>query len=155
MPLQPKLFQSSSPSCSPSSCASPHQLDQSCGQHTPFWYSQDSLQIIPADCVETSSQPKVSLLTEREFNNQVSFYTRFQLTTKNGTKLMTMKIDSGAQVNTIPLSRYQKLFPQKVDETRYPKPSSLSPTAHIWISHDGKPKTFLGHFELKSSMLTP
>ena len=44
----------------------------------------------------------------------------------------------------IPLSRYWNLFPQKVDETRSPKLNLLSPTAHTWISHDGKPKPFLG-----------
>ena len=56
------------------------------------------------------------------------------------------KIDTGAQVNTIPLSKYQKLFPHKINDSRYPKPSSLSPTAHTWMSHNGSPKPFLGHF---------
>ena len=59
---------------------------------------------------------------------------------------MTVKIDPGAQVNTIPLSRYWKPVPQKVNETRFSKPNSLSPTSHTWISHDGMSKLFLGHF---------
>ena len=90
--------------------------------------------------------PKSSLLTERTSNGQVSFYTRLQLTIKNGTKLMTVKIDPGAQVNSTPLGRYQKLFPHKIPKSRYPKASTLSPTYHTRISHDGTLKPFLGHF---------
>ena len=62
---------------------------------------------------------------------------------------MTIKIDPGAQVNTMPQSSYQKLFPQKVDETRFSEPNSLNPTSHTWISHDRMPKSFLGHFVAK------
>ena len=71
-----------------------------------------------ADSVETSLHPKGSLLTETTSNSQASSYMRLQLLIKNGTKYMTVKIDPGAQVNTTPLRRYQKLFPQKLDETR-------------------------------------
>ena len=60
-----------------------------------------------------------------------------------------MKINPGAQVNTIPLNWDCKLFPQKVNETRYPIPNSLSPTAHTWTSYHGKPNIFLGHFIAK------
>ena len=120
------------PIASPSHSASPHQLDLYCCWCTPFWYSQDSLEVIPADIVKTSSHPKGSLLTETVSDRQVSFYTRLQLPTKNGMKLMTIKIDPGAQVDTIPLSRYQKLLPPKVNETRYPKPNSCS--SHLDLS---------------------
>ena len=37
--------------------------------------------------------PEGSLLAERASDGQVSFYTRLHLTTKNGMKLMTVKID--------------------------------------------------------------
>ena len=59
---------------------------------------------------------------------------------------MTVKIDPGAQFNTILLSRYHTLFPNKINKSRFPKPNALLPTAHTWISHDGLPKLFLGHF---------
>ena len=59
---------------------------------------------------------------------------------------MTIKIDPGAQVNTIPLSKYCTLFPNKLNKSRFPKPDALLPTAHTWMSHDGLPKPFLGHF---------
>ena len=56
------------------------------------------------------------------------------------------KIDPGDQVNTIPLSRYWKIFPHKISESKYPKEGTLIPLNHSWISHDGKPQPFLGHF---------
>ena len=59
---------------------------------------------------------------------------------------MTVKINPGAQVNTIPLSKYWELYPHKIDETRLHKPGTLSPTSHTWISHYDSPKPFLGHF---------
>ena len=108
----PSHSQSHSPSHSPSCSVSLHQLDPSCHQHTPFWYSQDSLEIIPADSVETSTYPKCSLLTERASSSQVSFYTSLQLPTKNSTKLMTVKIDPGAQVIIIPWAGIRSLPPK-------------------------------------------
>ena len=68
---------------------------------------------------------------------------------KNGMQHMTVKIDPDTKVNTLPLSRYQKLFTHKVDETRYPKSKPSSPITKTCISHDGKPKPFLGHFIAK------
>ena len=59
---------------------------------------------------------------------------------------MTVKIDPGTQVNTIPLSKYCTLYPNKLTKSRYPKAKTLMPTHHSWISDDGLPKPFLGHF---------
>ena len=61
---------------------------------------------------------------------------------------MTVKIDPGAEVNTIPLSRYCALFPKKLTKSRYLKAKALLPTHHTWTSHDGSlvPKPFLAHF---------
>ena len=61
---------------------------------------------------------------------------------------MVVKIDHGPHVNTIPLSRYRQLFPNHLSKSRYPKVKSLMPTNHTWMSHDGLPKPFLGHFIL-------
>ena len=118
-----------SPTALPTLC-SPHWLDQSCCQYTAFWYSQDSFKIIPADSVETSSQPEGSVLTERASNGQVSFYTRLQVFMKNGKKLMTMKIDPGAQVSTIPWAGIGSFYPQKSMRPGIlrPIPSPLQPT---------------------------
>ena len=59
---------------------------------------------------------------------------------------MVVKIYPGAQVTTIPLSKYCTLFPNKLTKSRFSKPNSLLPTAHTWMSHDVSLKPFLGHF---------
>ena len=59
---------------------------------------------------------------------------------------MVVKIDPGTQVNTIPFSRNHTLYPNHLNKSRYPKAKSLQPTNHTWMSHDGLPKPFLGHF---------
>ena len=59
---------------------------------------------------------------------------------------MVVKIDPGAEVNTIPLSRYHTLYPNCLNKSRYPKAKALMPTDHTWISHSGLPQPFLGHF---------
>ena len=102
--------------------------------------------MIQANSITTGSQAEGKLYTESTSDGQAAFYTCLQLPAQDGTKTMTVKIDPGVQVNTIPLSRYQTLFPKKFTKTRYPKANALLPTQHTWISHDGSPKPFLGHF---------
>ena len=58
---------------------------------------------------------------------------------------MMVKIDPGAQVNTIPLSRYCTLSPNKLNKSRFPKANVLLPTAHTWMSHNSSPKPYLCH----------
>ena len=83
---------------------------------------------------------------ERASDGQVAFYTHLDLPAGSGTKTMVVKIDPGTEVNTIPLSRYCTLYPNCLNKSRYPKAKSLMPTNHTWMSHDGLPKPFLGHF---------
>ena len=93
---------SHSPSCSPSHSASPQWHDHSHCWHTPFWHSQDNINVILGDSVETTTLPEGSLFREGASDGQLSFYTQLQLPTKKRTQLITTKIDPGAQVNTIP-----------------------------------------------------
>ena len=149
VPLLPKLQHFHRISCSPS----PYQSNKSrCSnrQHTPFLYNQDSIKVIAApsftDNVKGSAYPKEgSLLTEWASDGQVSFYTHLMQPTQNGTRSMTVKINPGAQVNTTP-EQVLEALPHKISESRYPKPGTLIPTSHSWISHDSKPHPFLGHF---------
>ena len=83
---------------------------------------------------------------ESASNGQIAFYSHLHLPTQSGTKTMTVKIDPGTQVNTIPLSKYCTLYPNKLTKSRYPKTKILMPSHHTWISHNGSPKPFLGHF---------
>ena len=83
---------------------------------------------------------------ESASDGQVAFFTHLHLPAQSVTKTMIVKIDPGAQVNTIPLSRYLTLYPNKLTKSRYPKAKTLMPTHHTWISYNGLPKPFLGHF---------
>ena len=141
---------SRTPSCSPS-CSPTHGTSPKCSTHskkcsTSHRYYQDSIDVIPADSITTGSQAEGMLFMERASDSQVAFYTRLDLPARSGTKTMVVKIDPGTQVNTIPLSRYCTLYPNCINKSRYPKAKSLQPTNHTWMSHDGLPKPFLGHF---------
>ena len=83
---------------------------------------------------------------ESASDGQVAFPTHLNLSARSGTKTMVVKIDPGAQVNTILLSRYHTLYPNKLNKSRYPKAQSLMTTHHTWISHNGSPKLFLDYF---------
>ena len=130
---------------SPSQSTSPWQPKQHLFP-TPHWYSQDAIEVNPADSITASSHPKDYLYTEKASDGQTTFYIWLQLLSHDGMKQMTIKIDPGAQVNTIPLSKYHTLFPPKLNKSRFPKAKALLPTAHTWISHNGLPKPFLEHF---------
>ena len=137
---------SHSPSCSPSHGASPRHSSHPKRHSTPHRYHQDSTDIIPANSITTGSQAEGKLFMGRVSDGHVAFYTCLDLPAQSGTKTMVVKIDPSAQVNTIPLSRYQTLFPNCLNKSRYPKAKALMPTGHTWISHDGSPQPFLGHF---------
>ena len=141
---------SRTPSHSPSHCPT-HGTSPKCSTHskkhsTSHRYHQDSIDVIPADSITTGSQAEGMLFTERASDGQVAFYTRLDLPARSGTKTMVVKIDPDAQVNTIPLSRYHTLYPNHISKSRYSKAKSLQPTNHTWMSNDGLPKPFLGHF---------
>ena len=137
---------SRTPSCSPS-CGTSHRHSSCSKRHsTPHRSFQDAIDVIPADSVTTGNWAEGNLFMERASDGQVAFFTCMNLPAQSGTKTMVVKIDPGTQVNTIPLSRYHTLFPNKLTESRYPKAKSLMPTHHTWISHNGLPKPFLGHF---------
>ena len=137
---------SHSPSHSPSCGTLPQHSSPSKRCSTPHRYYQDALEMIPADSITTDSQAEGKLFTESASNGQVVFYTCLHHPAQSGTKSMTVKIDPGTQVNTIPLSKYHTLYPNKLTKFRYPKAKTLMPTHHTWISHNGLPKPFLGHF---------
>ena len=86
------------------------------------------------------------LYKESASDGQVAFYTYLQLPSHDGTKILTVKIDPGAQVNTIPLRNYHLLFPKRLAKSKFPKDKALLPTNLTWISHNGLPKPFLGHY---------
>ena len=138
---------SHSPTCGTSSRCSSHSKRHS----TPHRYYQDALEVIPANSMTTGSWAEGKLFTESTSNRQVAFYTCLHLPARSGTNTMTIKIDPGTQVNTIPLSKYCNLYPNKLTKSRYPKAKTQMPTHHTWISHDGSQKPFLGHFIVEAA----
>ena len=44
-------------------------------------------------------------------DGHTSFHTTLQMVTKQGSKSLPIKVDPGADVNTIPLTKYRNLFP--------------------------------------------
>ena len=66
--------------------------------------------------------------------------------TKQGSKQILVKVDPGADVNTVPLSKYRKLFPTHFMKAGNLKQKILHPTRHIWRAHDETPQQFLGFF---------
>ena len=147
----PFYSSSHSPSHSSSHSLHHHNNHRYNRRTTPFWSYQDSIKIVTVsshtDSLETQDcTQEGTLLPKCTSDGQVIFYTWLHLTPRTGMKHWTVKINPSASVNTIPLSRYQKIFPQKIAENKYPKPSSLKPTSHSWISHDSSPQPFLGQF---------
>ena len=145
---------SHSPSHSPSCSTFPKCSAQSNKCLTAHRYYQDALEVIKADSITTGSQGERQALHREHVWWPSCILYHLQLPAWDGTKTMTIKIDPGAQVNTMPLSRCQTLFPKKLTKSRYPKSKALMPTHHTWISHDGLPKPFLGHFIVDVSHAT-
>ena len=79
-------------------------------------------------------------------DGQTSFHTTLQMVTKQGSKSLPVKVNPGMDVNTIPLSKYRKLFPAHLTKAGNLKQKSLHPTRHMWRVHDEKPQQFLGFF---------
>ena len=79
-------------------------------------------------------------------DGHTSFHTTLQMVTKHGCKPIPVKIDSGAEINTAPLSKYKKLFPAHVTKSGNLKSKALYPTTNKWAAHDMTPQRFLGYF---------
>ena len=86
------------------------------------------------------------LITDRASDGHTSFHTTLQVDTKQGAKSIPVKVDPGAEVNTIPLSQYRKLFKKNFTKAGNIKSNVLHPTSHLWSSHDSKPQQFWGYF---------
>ena len=66
--------------------------------------------------------------------------------TKQGSKSLPVKVNPSADVNTIPLTKYRKLFPAHFTKAGNLKQKALHPTRHTWTAHDETPQQSLGFF---------
>ena len=63
-----------------------------------------------------------------------------KLVTKQGCKPLPVKVNPGADINTIPLTCYKTIFPQHFTKDGHLKKNVLRSTASTWSPHDGQKK---------------
>ena len=134
-----------SSSCSPSQdCTMRRSLR--CGRQSPTLYRHQVSHLIS---LNTTSQIKEGqLYTDRASDGHRLFHTMLQLITKQGCKSLPVKVDPGADVNTIPLSHYKTLFPKHFNKDGNLKQNTLRSTTCTWSLHDGHTQHFLGYFTI-------
>ena len=88
------------------------------------------------------------LYTDWAADGQTSFHTTLQMVTKQGCKPLPVKVDPGADINTIPLTCYKTIFPQHFTKDGHLKKNVLRSTASAWSLYDGQKKHFLGFFTI-------
>ena len=91
-----------------------------------------------------TAYPEGQLYTDQASDGQISFHTTLQMVTKQGCKPLPVKVDPGADINTIPLTCYKTTFPQHFTKDGHLKKNVLRSTASTWSLHDGQKKTFPG-----------
>ena len=96
------------------------------------------VKLVISHLVQTPA-PEGKLHTDVASDGQTSFHTTLQMVTKQGSKSLPVKVDPGADVNTIPLTKYRKLFPVHFTKAGNLKQKALHPTRHIWTVHDETP----------------
>ena len=126
-------------SCSPSikhpySGRSPHYLSRSHSTSYRHQVSQFSISKSQSNHIEGKH------ITDTTYDGHTSFHTTLQIITSLGNKYLPIKVNLGADVNTIPASRYCMLFLKHFTKACSLKQNTLQPTAHTWASHDNTPK---------------
>ena len=88
------------------------------------------------------------LYTDRAPDGQTLSIPPHQMVKKQGCKPLPVKVDSGADINTIPLTCYKTIFPQHFTKIGHLKKNVLRSTASTWSLHDGQKKKFLEFFTI-------
>ena len=109
---------------------------------TPYRHKVSHISLTSPHPIEAEGK----LLTDTASNSQTSFHTTLQIITNHGTKPISVKVNPGTDVNTIPLSHYKKLFRKNFTKVGHLKHNVLHPTNHLWSLHDSKPQQFIGYF---------
>ena len=77
------------------------------------------------------SSTELNLLADTASDAHTSFHTTLQMITKQGCKPLPVKIDSGAEINTITLSKCKKLFTAHLTKSGNLKSKALHSTTHM------------------------
>ena len=70
-----------------------------------------------------------------------------RLPNQNGIHKLHLKIDTGAQGNTLPVSIFRRMFPEKLDADGFPNIKKQFINKN-WIAYNGTPITFFGNIKI-------
>ena len=80
----------------------------------------------------------VSSLCLKENERDEAFATlNIKLTSRLGTHKLELKVDTGAQANTLPLRTYRRMFPNSLNGDGNPKHDALNQTSNILTAYNG------------------
>ena len=88
------------------------------------------------------------LYTDLAPDGQRSFHATLQMVTKQGCKCLPVKVDPGADINTIPLSHSKTIFLQHFTKDGHLKKNVLRSTTSTWSPHNSRKKQFMGFFTI-------
>ena len=141
-----QTYRSSSRHSSHSPSQDHHRRRSPCRRrHTPTPHRHQVSHIMSFD--PNTAYHEDQLYTDWAPDGQTSFHTTLQMVTKQGCKPLPVKVDHGTDINTIPLTHYNTIFPQHFIKGHLKK-NVLRSTASIWSLHDGQKKHFLGFFTI-------
>ena len=95
-----------------------------------------------------ASSMETDLITDTALDGHTAFHTTLQIVTSQGCKNLQVKVDPGADLSTIPLSRFCSAFPKHFTKSGALKKNALKPTYATWSAHDGECRHFLGYIVL-------
>ena len=95
-----------------------------------------------------ASSIETNLITDTTLDGHTAFHTTLQIVTSQGCKNLQVKVDPGATVSIIPLSRFCATFPKHFTKSGALKKSALQPMHATWSAHDGKHRHLLGYIVL-------
>ena len=81
-------------------------------------------------------------------DGQTMFFTTLHLKTNSSQTTARVKIDTGTQTITLPLSCFKNMFPHKFNSDSTLIKDALLPTQKTWIGLERCPQKFLGQIIL-------
>ena len=138
--ISPSRHRQSCHSSTSCTCRSPHPARKHRRSPTPRFHQVSHI------TSTVHSRPENKLATDVASDGHTTFHTTLQMLTKQGYKSIPVKVNPGMNVNTIPLSKYRKIFPAHFTKAGNLKQKALHTTRHTWTAHDDKPQQFLGFF---------
>lgn len=87
---------------------------------------------------------KTPSITQRD---EAFVYVNIKLPDRNGIHRLRLKIDTGAQGNTLPVSTFRRMFPEKVDTNGFPKIDNKTKDKEL-VAYNGTPIKCYGRINI-------